>query len=77
MAIQEQRGINQFLHTGAQARIQYGQDKIRLTPMAKTTKKLLEHGSVSRDVIDSSVQGLPQDEKEIWEDVLTHMDMFV
>ncbi|RYU64343.1 hypothetical protein [Aliivibrio finisterrensis] len=76
MAIQEQRRINQFLHTAAQARIQYGEDKIRLTPMAKTTKYLFEHGSVSREVLDSSVDGLPLDEKEVWQEVLTHLDMF-
>ncbi len=70
--------LSGFLSTSAQMRIQYGAERVPLTPMSKTLhQNLVVDKGVSVDELQSTIETLPEDEQAVMNDVMEHMKAFM
>lgn len=69
--------LQSYLLNAAQARIIKGAQKVPFTPMSATVKQLMASTGLTRVEIEEAIQNLPEQECEVMQGVLEHMDMFL
>lgn len=71
------QNLKSYLLDAAQARIIKGAQKVPLTPMSATVKHLMATTGLTRIEIEDAIKSLPEQECEVMQGVLEHMDLFL